>query len=173
MSFLLVDKVRYMGVLTIKPGKVYLLCGACSILVGVLFWWGLGQAKPSDNPEMDLMLIILFCSVYVVADLLLFAYCGATRICVSDDGITVKKLFGPTMEYSWGDVTHARVAVEAYAFPCEVYSRECRIAKVPRAFAGYENLLEVLAGRGLLEEGAALDRTRRILEIDGRRPQAK
>lgn len=50
-------------VIVIRPGLVYLFFSFMPIVLGVTYFWVLGKALPSDNPEMDKMarwILLLF-----------------------------------------------------------------------------------------------------------------
>ena len=52
------------------------------------------------------------------------------------------------------------------AFPCKVYAGKKLIAKVPRAFVGYEQLIIELKRRKLMQEDEELESAESVLAFD-------
>ena len=138
--------------IVIKPGKVYWFPGILSIAAGFLYHWGMSQAQPTDNPRADKMAVLLSFLIPVFIGLLHFLYCVLKRIIIDETGITSGVFLTPRKHYSWSEITNAYIIREAVAYPCKVYAGEKLIAKVPRAFNGYESLLYELEKRKIIQE---------------------
>jgi len=152
--------------IVIKPGKVYWFTGILSIATGFLYHWGLSQAKPSDNPNTDKIAVLLIFLIFVSIGIVSFLYCVLKRITVDESGITSAPFLLPKRTYNWSEISYANINIEAGAFPCKVYVGEKLIAKVPRAFVGYEQLLMELKRRELLQEDELLKSAESILALD-------
>ena len=148
-------------VIVIRPGLVYLFFSFMTIGLGVTTFWGLGKALPSDNPEMDkmarLILLLFFLTVGIVSGL----YVLLTKIKIDNEKIEITR-----KEYFWFDITTAKIINEALAYPCVIYTAEKRIAKVPRAYIGYEKLLNELSKRKIIEEDDLYLEARGMLAFD-------
>ena len=152
--------------IVIKPGKVYWFIGIGWIAVGVFFHWGLRQAKPSDNPQNDEIILLLSLAIPILIGLLFFLYCVLKRVIINERGIASALFLLPRRSYDWNEISYANINPEAKAFPCKVYAGGKLIAKVPRAFVGYEQLLIELKKRELLQEGELLDFAEFVVALD-------
>ena len=152
-------------VIVIRPGLVYLFFSFMTIGLGVTTFWGLGKALPSDNPEMDkmarLILLLFFLTVGIVSGL----YVLLTKIKI-DNETDITRFPLKKKEYFWFDITTAKIINEALAYPCVIYTAEKRIAKVPRAYIGYEKLLNELSKRKIIEEDDLYLEARGMLAFD-------
>ena len=134
-------------VIVIRPGLVYLFFSFMVIGVGVTFFWGLGKA---------------FLTVGIVSGL----YVLLTKIKIDNEKIEITRFPLKRKEYFWFDITTAKIINEALAYPCVIYTAEKRIAKVPRAYIGYEKLLNELSKRKIIEEDDLYRSARAILAFD-------
>ena len=151
-------------VIIIRPGLVYLFFSFMAIGLGVTYFWVLGKALPSDNPEVDKMarLILFFLTVGIVSGL----YVLLTKIKIDNEKIEITRFPLKRKEYFWFDITTAKIINEALAYPCVIYTAEKRIAKVPRAYIGYEKLLNELSKRKIIEEDDLYRSARAMLAFD-------
>lgn len=147
--------------IVIKPGKVYWFIGIFWIATGFLFHWVLSQAKPSDNPNADKMILLLSFLIPAFIGLLTLLYCVLKRIISDERGMT-SALFLLPRTYNWNEILN----MEASAYPCKAYAGEKLIAKVPRAFVGYEQLIIELKRRNLMQEDEKLESAESILALD-------
>lgn len=138
--------------IVIKPGIIYWVIGIFWIAIGFFLHWGMSQAKPSDNPMADEIVLLLSLVIPVFIGLLFLLYCVLKRIIVDEKGITSAIFLLPRRSYDWNEITSAYIIREAAAYPCKVYAGETLIAKVPRAFIGYESLLKELEKRNIIRE---------------------
>lgn len=153
-------------VIVIRQGLVYLFFSFMTIGLGVTTFWGLGKALPSDNPEVDkmarLILLLFFLTVGTVSGL----YVLLTKIKIDNEKIEITRFPLKRKEYFWFDITTAKIINEALAYPCVIYTAEKRIAKVPRAYIGYEKLLNELSKRKIIEEDDLYLEARGMLAFD-------
>jgi len=153
-------------VIVIRPGLVYLFFSFMPIVLGVTYFWVLGKALPSDNPEVDkmarLILLLFFLTVGIVSGL----YSLLTKIKIDNEKIEITRFPLKKKEYFWFDITTAKIINEALAYPCVIYTAEKRIAKVPRAYIGYEKLLNELSKRKIIEEDDLYLEARGMLAFD-------
>lgn len=153
-------------VIVIRPGLVYLFFSFMTIGLGVIIFWGLGKALPSDNPEVDkmerLILLLFFLTVGTASGL----YVLLTKIKIDNEKIEITRFPLKRKEYFWFDITTAKIINEALAYPCVIYTAEKRIVKVPRAYIGYEKLLNELSERKIIEEDDLYRSARAILAFD-------
>ena len=153
-------------VIVIRPGLVYLFISFMPIVLGVTYFWALGKALPSDSPETDKMarwiLLLFFLTVGLVSGL----YALLTKIKIDNEKIEITRFPLKRKEYFWFDITTAKIINEALAYPCVIYTAEKRIAKVPRAYIGYEKLLNELSKRKIIEEDDLYRSARAMLAFD-------
>lgn len=152
--------------IVIKPGKVYWFLGFFWIALGFFWHWGISQAKPSDNPEADKMVVLLSSAIPVFIGLLHILYCVYKRLIIDEKGISSALFLLPRRSYGWNEITSAKITEEAMAFPCKVYAGKKLIAKVPRAFVGYEQLIIELKRRKLMQEDERLESAESVLVFD-------
>lgn len=152
--------------IVVRPGIVYLFGGILCIAVGFFMFWGLGQALPSDDPvtaEIVRWLLLLFILIIGLYSILFFSL---SKIQLDDENISINKFPLKRRDYLWSEITHAKITNEALAYPCVIYVGEKKIAKIPRAFIGYEQLLTELDRRNILWQDDLYVEARIILEMD-------
>ena len=138
--------------IVIRPSAVYWIISLLFFAGGLLMYWGLGQALPSANPRTDKIIHLLSLIIPVTTGLLFVLYAATKRITVDEDGITSGIFLSRRKLYTWNEITSAYIIREAVAYPCKVYAGKKLIAKVPRAFNGYESLLYELEKRKIIQE---------------------
>ena len=152
--------------IVVRPGMVYLFGGILDIAVGFFMFWGLGQALPSGDPvtaETVRWLLLLFIFIIGLYSILFFSL---SKIQLDDENISINKLPLKRRNYLWSEITHAKITNEALAYPCVIYAGEKKIAKIPRAFIGYEQFLKELDRRNILWQDDLYVEARIILEMD-------
>ena len=152
--------------IVVRPGIVYLFGGILCIAVGFFMFWGLGQALPSDDPVTDEIvrwLLLLFMLIIALYFILFFSL---SKIQLDDENISINKFPLKRRDYLWSEIAHAKIISEAFAYPCVIYAGEKKIAKIPRAFIGYEQLLNELDRRNILWHDDLYLEARIILEMD-------
>ena len=152
--------------IVVRPGIVYLFGGILCIAVGFFMFWGLGQALSSDDPVTDEIvrwLLLLFMLIIALYFILFFSL---SKIQLDDENISINKFPLKRRDYLWSEITHAKIISEAFAYPCVSYAGEKKIAKIPRAFIGYEQLLNELDRRNILWHDDLYLEARIILEMD-------
>jgi len=138
--------------IVIKPGKVYWFTGILSIATGFLYYWGMGQADQAGNPKAAKIAQLATTMIPIIVGMGFLLYSAVKRIIIDETGITSGVFLTPRKHYSWNEITNAYIIREAVAYPCKVYAGEKLIAKVPRAFNGYESLLYELEKRKIIQE---------------------
>lgn len=136
----------------IRPGVVYWILCPFFIASGIFYGWGMSQAKPTDNPLFDMIATLLPAIIQIIVGLGFLLYSAVKRIIIDETGITSGFFLAPRKHYNWSEITSAYIVREAMAYPCKVYAGEKLIAKVPRAFIGYEALLKELEKRKIIQE---------------------
>ena len=63
-------------------------------------------------------------------------------------------------------MTGAELKGEGYAFPCVIKANGRKIAKITRAFDGYDQLLDLLMERDILRENGLMDRAQFWVALD-------
>ncbi len=152
--------------IVVRPGIVYLFGGILDIAVGFFMFWGLGQALPSDDlvtAETVRWLLLLFILIIGLYSILFFSL---SKIQLSNKKISIKQLPLKRSEYLWSEISHAKITDESFAYPCVIYAGEKKIVKIPRAFIGYEQLLNELDRRNILWQDDLYVEARIILEMD-------
>ena len=152
--------------IVVRPGIVYLFGGILYIAVGFFMFWGLGQALPSDDPvtaEIVRWLLLLFILIIALYSILFFSL---SKIQLDDENISINRFPLKRRDYLWSEITYAKIIDEAFAYPCVIYAGEKKIAKIPRAFIGYEQLLNELDRRNILWQDDLYVEARIILEMD-------
>ena len=89
-----------------------------------------------------------------------------SKIQLDDENISINKFPLKRRDYLWSEIAHAKIISEAFAYPCVIYAGEKKIAKIPRAFIGYEQLLNELDRRNILWHDDLYLEARIILEMD-------
>lgn len=152
--------------IVVRPGIVYLFGGILYIAVGFFMFWGLGQALPSDDPVTDKIvrwLLLLFILIIALYSILFFSL---SKIQLDDENISINRFPLKRRDYLWSEITYAKIIDEAFAYPCVIYAGEKKIAKIPRAFIGYEQLLNELDRRNILWQDDLYVGARIMLEMD-------
>ena len=152
--------------IVVRPGIVYLFGDILYIAVGFFMFWGLGQALPSDDPVTDEIvrwLLLLFILIIALYSILFFSL---SKIQLDDEKISINRFPLKRRDYLWSEITHAKIIDEAFAYPCVIYAGEKKIAKIPRAFIGYEQLLNELDRRNILWQDDLYVGARIMLEMD-------
>ena len=152
--------------IVVRPGIVYLFGGILCTAVGFFMFWGLGQALPSDDSvtaEIVRWLLLLFILIIGLYSILFFSL---SKIQLDDENILINKFPLKRRDYLWSEITHAKITNETLAYPCVIYAGEKKIAKIPRAFIGYEQLLNELDRRNILWQDDLYVEARIILEMD-------
>lgn len=155
-----------MSSLTIKPGKAYLLIAAMFPLLAIGFYWGFGQAEPSGDPVAAQIAIVVFCLLWALPGVIVALFYKLTRLTVDDAGMVSARLLRPTVRCTWDEVTGAELKEEALAFPCVIRANGRRIAKITRAFDGYDQLLDLLTERGMLREDDLMGAAKTWVALD-------
>ena len=94
-----------------------------------------------------------------------------TKTEVSDKKILINQFPFKRSEYLWSEISNAKIIGEASEYPCEIYSGEKRILKIPRNYFGYERLFYELDKRNILRKDDFYVAAKVALEIDKRRRQ--
>lgn len=150
----------------IRPSAVYWIIDLGCIAVGVLMYWGLGQARPSDNPQFDRVIHLLVLIIPMIIGLISLLYAATKRITIDEDGVSSGLFLSRRKLYKWNEITSAHIISEAMAYPCMVYAGERLIAKVPRAFIGYESLLRELEKRKIICEDDLYEAAMGMVTLD-------
>ena len=155
-----------MSALMVKPSKRYLAIAAINPLAAVFTYWALSQAPSSGNPAEEKIAITAFCALLLLPGVVIALFYKATCLTVDDGGMVSKRLLRPTVRCSWGEVTSAELKEEALAFPCVIRANGRKIAKITRAFDGYDQLLDLLTERGMLREDGLMGAAKTWVALD-------
>ena len=105
-------------VIVIRPGLVYLFFSFMPIVLGVTYFWVLGKALPSDNPEVDKMarwiLLLFFLIVGIVSGL----HVLLTKIKIDNEKIEITRFPLKRKEYFWFNIWGIGLPM------CDIYSRK-------------------------------------------------
>ena len=78
-----------------------------------------------------------------------------------------KKKKTKTFKDEFMDAQEGMIALcEALAFPCVIKANGRKIAKITRAFDGYDQLLDLLTERGMVRENGLMDRAKFWVALD-------
>ena len=152
--------------IVVRPRIIYLFIGLLCIAMGFTIFLGLGQALPSDDQvttEIVRWSLLLFILIIALYSILFFSL---SKIQLDDENISINRFPLKRRDYLWSEITYAKIIDEAFAYPCVIYAGEKKIAKIPRAFIGYEQLLNELDRRNILWQDDLYVEARIILEMD-------
>ena len=152
--------------LTVKPGKRYLAIAAFFPLVAVFTYWWLSQVPSSGNPAEEQSAVNMLCAFLLLPGVVIALFYKATCLTVDDGGMVSSRLFRPAVRCSWDEVSGVELKEEGLAFPCVIRANGRKIAKITRAFDGYDQLLDLLTERGMLRESGLMDRAKTWVALD-------
>lgn len=147
-----IQEINDINTLTLRPGKVYLGISLVCFGLAVLYWVGLSRAKPSDTPEVDLLISLAIVGIPLVLSIISVLFYLRARIVLNSSGISSRKLFGGYRCYSWDEITEVKAFFgnRPGLYRCEIYSNGRKVAVVTKGFIGYEQMLSCFRARGLL-----------------------
>lgn len=158
-----------MSTLTVRAGKAYLYWGLIFLVVfGLLFGLIPVCLAPGDDP---LWICMAFVALTVSPSLVFFLPYKWVWADIDRYGITSHRLLRPTKHYSWEEISDAEIDGRTGYYPCIIRSNGKTIAKIPRKFDGYEQMLRILSRKGLLKEDANLRRTRSWIKLSKMQPK--
>lgn len=156
-----------MQTLTVKRSKDYLRLELVFLGFGLLMSAAVALAAPKDD---SLWMSLGFIPLGAFPAFFLIPY-RWVRVEIDARGITSFRPLRPTRRYSWDEITSAEIDARTVFCPCIIKSNGRTIAKIPRKFDGYEQMISLLSRRGLLKDDDSLRRARHWVTLSKAKPR--